>query len=164
MRLASDTLSRTAEAVGNTTVRIGLETMGKINQLGTLEEVIDLCKIAPCFAPVVDFGHMHARELGARFTDCDSYRAVFDRIACSLGDEAAKHLHCHFSKIKHTKAGEKHHLTFADDGFGPFFEPLAEAIVKEGVCPCIICESAGTMAEDALYMKRAWLTAREEIQ
>jgi hypothetical protein len=60
-------------------------------------------------------------------------------------------------------AGEKKHLTFADTVFGPEFEPLAEAIVREGVCPRIICESAGTMAEDALYMKNAWLNAREGI-
>ena len=45
--------------------------------------------------------------------------------------------------------------------FGPEFEPLAEAIVREGVAPRIICESAGTMAEDALYMKRAWQRAME---
>ena len=31
-----------------------------------------------------------------------------------------------------------------------------EAIVREGVCPRIICESDGTMAEDALTMKRYW--------
>ena len=133
--------------------------MGKINQLGTLDEVITLCKLAPIYWPVVDFGHLNARHLGGYFTDCDSYRAVFDKIGCELGDEAAKSLHCHFSKIEYTKAGEKKHLTFADTQFGPDFEPLAEAIVKEGVCPRIICESDGCMTEDALYMKNAWRIA-----
>ena len=159
MRLASDTLSRCADQMGNTPIHIGLETMGKINQLGTLDEVIELCRIAPCYYPVVDFGHMNARELGSYFTDVDSYRAVFDRVGTALGDDVAKYMHCHFSKIEFTKAGEKRHLTFADEVFGPSFEPLAEAIVREGVCPNIICESDGTMAEDALYMKRAWQTA-----
>ena len=73
----------------------------------------------------------------------------------------AYNLHCHFSKIEYTGAGEKKHLTFADTEFGPFFDPLAEAIVKEGVCPRIICESAGTMAEDALAMKRMWQAVKE---
>ena len=160
MALASDTLRRTAEEfAGKTAVRIGIETMGKINQLGTLDEVIELCRIDPIFSPVVDFGHMNARNIGGYFTDVDSYRAVFDRVATELGDAYAKNMHCHFSKIEYTKAGEKRHLTFVDTDFGPDFEPLAEAIVREGVAPRIICESAGTMAEDALYMKRAWQRA-----
>ena len=63
----------------------------------------------------------------------------------------------HFSKIQFTSAGEKKHLTFADTEYGPEFEPLAEAIILEGVYPRIICESDGTMAEDALYMKKSYL-------
>ena len=51
-------------------------------------------------------------------------------------------------------------MTFVDDIYGPEFHPLAEAIVKEGVAPRIICESDGTMAEDALAMKEMWLEAR----
>ncbi len=156
MALAADTLTRNLEINGDTEIRMGLETMGKINQLGTLEEVLTLCKISPLYHPVVDFGHLNARHLGGYFPDCDHYRAVFDQIANSLGDEYAYNLHCHFSKIEYTKAGEKKHLTFEDTVYGPDFEPLAEAIVREGVCPRIICESAGTMAEDALAMKNMW--------
>lgn len=162
MALAADTLEKNLEVNGKTTIRMGLETMGKINQLGTLDEVLTLCKLAPIYHPVVDFGHMNARYLGGYFSDVDSYRAIFDKIATTLGDEYAYNLHCHFSKIEYTKAGEKKHLTFEDRVFGPDFEPLAEAIVREGVCPRIICESAGTMAEDALYMKNAWLCAKGE--
>ena len=162
MALAADTLTKNLEVNGDTTIRMGLETMGKINQLGTLDEVLTLCKIAPIYHPVVDFGHLNARHLGGYFSDCDSYRAVFDKIATTLGDEYAYNLHCHFSKIEYTKAGEKKHLTFEDEVFGPDFEPLAEAIVREGVCPRIICESAGTMAEDALFMKDQWLAAKGE--
>ena len=162
MRLASDTLYKNAEAVGDTPIRMGLETMGKINQLGTLEEVIELCKIAKNYHPVVDFGHLNARNVGGYFTDVDSYRRIFNTIAEGLGDEYAYNLHCHFSKIEYTSAGEKKHLTFADDVYGPAFEPLIEAIVREGVAPRIICESAGTMAEDALAMKRCYLSMTGE--
>ncbi|MBQ9784498.1 MAG: TIM barrel protein [Clostridia bacterium] len=160
MALSKDTLARVADAVGNTAIRLGIETMGKINQLGTLDEVIEQCRVAPIYAPVVDFGHLNARNVGGAFPDVDSYRRVFDTIGTRLGDGFAKTLHCHFSKIEYTKAGEKKHLTFADETFGPLFEPLAEAIVREGVSPRIICESAGTQAEDALYMKNAWLRAK----
>lgn len=157
MALSKDTLARVAEAVGDTPIKLGIETMGKVNQLGTLAEVIEQCRVAPIYAPVVDFGHLNARAIGGAFPDVDSYRRVFDEIATSLGDSFAKHLHCHFSKIAYTAAGEKKHLTFADEEFGPVFEPLAEAIVRESVTPNIICESDGTQAEDALFMKRAYL-------
>ncbi len=157
MALAKDTLSRVAEENKDTKIKLGLETMGKINQLGTLPEVIELCKTAPCFVPVVDFGHLNAREVGGLFPDSDAYKRVFDRIGEELGDDIAKNLHCHFSKIEYTSAGEKKHLTFEDNVFGPFFEPLAETIIKYDLAPRIICESAGTQAEDALFMKRACL-------
>ena len=156
MRLATDTLVKNLDVNGNTDIRMGIETMGKINQLGTLDEVIELCKISPKYHPVVDFGHLNARNIGNAFPTVDSYRKVFDKIATSLGDKYAYNLHCHFSKIEYTNAGEKRHLTFADTVFGPDFEPLAEAIIKEGVAPRIISESDGTQAEDALAMKRMW--------
>lgn len=160
MRLASDTLEKNLEVNGQTNIRMGIETMGKINQLGTLDEVIELCKISPKYHPVVDFGHLNARNVGNAFPSVDSYREVFDKIANALGDEYAYNLHCHFSKIEYTQAGEKRHLTFADTLYGPDFEPLAEAIIKEGVAPRIISESDGTQAEDALAMKRMWEKAR----
>ncbi len=158
MRLSCDTLEQLLLALGDryTHIRLGIETMGKLNQLGTLEEVIAQCQVSPRFVPVVDFGHLNCREGGRAFPDADSYRRVFDRIALGCGDAAARHLHCHFSKIEYTDAGEKKHLTFEDTVYGPRFEPLAEAIVREGVSPRIICESDGTQAEDALWMKECW--------
>ena len=65
----------------------------------------------------------------------------------------AENLHCHFSKIEYTSSGEKKHLTFEDKVFGPDYEPFVEAIVKGGLTPTVICESAGTQSMDALSMK-----------
>lgn len=152
--LAKDTMFKALEAVGNTKVTLALETMGKLNQLGTLDEVLDICSIDKRLCPVVDFGHLNARNIGNLFISVDDYRRVFNTIAEKLGDSYADTLHCHFSKIEFTNAGEKKHLTFEDSFFGPPFEPLMEAIVKENVSPHIICESDGTMAEDALAMKK----------
>ena len=161
MALAADTLARTLDEIPETKVKLGLETMGKINQLGTLEEVITLCKIAPIFVPVVDFGHMNARELGTRFSDEDSYRYVFERIGEELGEDTAKYLHCHFSRIEHTKSGEKKHLCFRDDApFGPDYIPLMNVLAKYGYCPTVISESAGTQCEDSLTMKKYYNSQR----
>lgn len=136
-------------------VKLGIETMGKINQLGTLDEVLRLCKISKRFVPVVDFGHLNARDRGSLFTK-DDFKRIFDDISINLGGEYADNLHCHFSKIMFTEMGEKKHLTFEDEIYGPRFEPLAEAIVSLGVSPTIICESAGTQSDDALYMKQVY--------
>lgn len=138
-------------------MKLGIETMGKVNQLGTLDEVLELCTLDSTVVPVVDFGHMHAREQGGVFMNADDYKRIFDEIAKRKNPEAAQNLHCHFSKIEHTKGGEKRHLTFEDNVYGPNFEPLMKAISDLGVTPTIICESDGTQAEDALSMKTEYL-------
>ena len=160
MRLAADTLVKTLASVDTYGIKIGLETMGKLNQLGTLDEVLELCRIDSAFVPVVDFGHMNARECGGVFKTSDDYLRVFDRIDRALGSDIATNLHCHFSKIEWTAAGEKKHLTFADTVYGPDFEPLIEAIVKNSLYPTIISESAGTQSDDAYAMKKYY----EELQ
>ncbi len=154
MRLAADTLIKTLSHVDTRGIKIGLETMGKKNQLGTLTEVLELCRIDSAFVPVVDFGHLNARDCGGIFKTPDDYMRVFDEIDRKLGADIACNLHCHFSKIEWTDKGEKKHLTFADEIYGPDYEPLIEAIVKHSLSPTIISESAGTQSDDALAMKK----------
>ena len=161
LSLAGDTLLRALADNPDTKVRFGVETMGKKNQLGNFDEILALCKLDSRLYPVVDFGHLNARE-GGCFRSWEDYARIFERISTELSPEKADTLHCHFSKIEYTAAGEKRHLTFADSQFGPDYEPLMEAIVRLGVSPRIICESAGTMAEDALQMKRYYTALCEQ--
>ncbi len=162
MRLSCDTLEKVIDAIGDTDIKLGIETMGKVNQLGTLDEVIEQCKVDRHYVPVVDFGHLNAREIGGYFNTVDDYRRIFDKIALGCSDDVARNLHCHFSKIEYTGSGEKKHLTFTDTVYGPEFEPLVEAIVRENLTPRIICESAGTQAEDAKAMKIYYEKLTEE--
>ncbi len=154
IELSKDTMFKALEAFPNTKIRFGLETMGKLGQLGTLEEVLDICKMDPRLCPVVDFGHLNARNIGNYFVTEDDYRRVFDQIGKTLGYDYANTLHCHFSKIEYTEKGEKKHLTLEDTVYGPEFEPLMEALAKDRYSPRIICESDGTQARDALEMKK----------
>lgn len=141
------------DAEGLSDVRICPEVMGKINQLGTLEEVVALCQLDERMLPCVDFGHLNARTFGG-LKSFEDYRRVFDTIESALGIARLKELHAHFSKIEYTEnGGEKRHLTFVDTIFGPDFMPLAELIAQRGCHPTIICESAGTQAEDAQWMR-----------
>lgn len=141
---------------GLSDIHLCIETMGKINQLGTLDEVISLCLLDERFLPTIDFGHLNARTLGGIKTSAD-YEEILDAIENRLGHDRLRVFHSHFSKIEYTAGGEKKHLTFEDDVFGPDFEPLAELIAKRKLSPHIICESAGTQPEDALAMKNMYL-------
>ncbi len=127
------------------------ETMGKINQLGSLSEVIALCRVDETLIPCLDFGHLYCRALGG-LTREEEFAAILDELEQGVGMERARRMHVHFSRIEFGAGGEKLHLTFADERFGPPFEPLAEELIKRRYAPVIICESAGTMAEDAMTM------------
>ena len=156
LALATDTLKRaqsTLDENGLSNVRICPETMGKLNQLGTLEEVLELCSVDERIIPTIDFGHLNARDHGV-LKNASDFELIIDKIADKLGEYRAKHFHSHFSKIEYSSGGEKKHLTFSDSVFGPDFEPLAEVIYKRSLEPVIICESDNTMSEDALYMKK----------
>ncbi|NCA67688.1 MAG: endonuclease IV [Clostridia bacterium] len=131
---------------------ICIETMGKINQMGTLSEIIDICNIDKMFIPCVDFGHINARGQGI-LKGKDDYKRIIDTMLNSLDEWKVKNMHVHFSKIEYGKSGELRHLTFDDIIYGPSFEPLAEVIIDYNLTPYIICESAGTQSLDALDMK-----------
>ena len=133
------------------------ETMGKINQLGDLDEVLELCTVDERLVPCVDFGHLYARSLGADDGQ-EAFCRMLDRMEQMLGVERASRFHSHFSKIQFTPGGgEKCHRTFADNGgYGPDWAPLAAEVARRGWSPTFICESAGTQAEDALTMKQVY--------
>ena len=159
LRLAIDTMKLSIKALddeGLGDIHICPETMGKVNQLGTLDEVLALCSIDERLIPCIDFGHLNARDLGILKTKED-FEKIFISVKDKLGEYRLKNFHSHFSKIEYTTGGEKKHLTFDDVVFGPDFEPVMELCVKYDCSPVFICESAGTQAEDAKQMKDYYL-------
>ncbi len=139
------------------------ETMGKINQLGTLEEVLELCGIDERFIPCVDFGHLNARTLGG-IKSREDFEHILDEMENALGRYRAERFHVHFSKIEYSSGGEVRHLTFEDNVFGPDFGPFAAAIAARDYSPVIICESAGTQGEDAVAMQNMLRKAETELK
>ena len=132
------------------------ETMGKVNQLGTVDEVLALCAVDARITPCIDFGHIYARSGGTELTDTASYAALLDKLGDALGDDRAVHFHAHFSRIAYTAGGEKCHLTFADTDYGPPHAPLLQLLKQRKLAPTVICESAGTQAEDAQTLAAAF--------
>ncbi len=153
--LALDTMKKALSALdseGLGDIHICPETMGKVNQLGTLDEVMELCGLDERLIPCIDFGHLNARDQGILKT-FEDYKHIFDTIENRLGLERLHSFHSHFSKIEYTTGGEKKHLTFDDVIYGPDFEPVMELTVKKNCSPIFVCESDGTQAEDAKKMK-----------
>lgn len=158
---ALDTMRRAVEAVdaaGFGDCILCPETMGKVNQLGTLDEVLALCSVDERITPCIDFGHLYARSQGTELAGENApadYAALLDKLQV-LGPGRAANFHVHFSRIAYTKGGEKCHLTFADTDYGPPHEPLLALLKARGLTPTIICESAGTQAEDAGTLSQAY--------
>ncbi len=159
--LACETLGKAQaalDAAGLSQVHICPETMGKINQLGTFEEVLTMCGVDERFLPCVDFGHLNSRTHGEVNSE-EAFAVLLDRMEEVLGTARASVFHAHFSKIEYTAGGEKKHLTFADTQFGPEPDALMALVAQRGWSPVIICESDGTQAHDAATMHEMYKRA-----
>lgn len=143
------------DAEGYADITICLETMGKINVIGTAEEIMELVALDDRLLPCIDFGHLNARTHGG-MNSRDAVAALYDLMEQTIGISRARVFHSHFSKIEYGKGGEVRHLTFADTVYGPEFDVVAAETVVRGYTPRFICESAGVQAEDAVRMMHCY--------
>ncbi|HVP15815.1 MAG TPA: TIM barrel protein [candidate division Zixibacteria bacterium] len=127
-------------SLGIRDVKIGPETMGRLFQLGSLDEVMRLCEMVEQTQLVIDWSHLHAREQG-RFRTVDDFRRVVEEVEIRLGTDVVENIHCHFTKIEFTGKGEKRHHTLEETRYGPKFEMLAKVISEFRLKPVIISES-----------------------
>jgi deoxyribonuclease-4 len=132
-------------------VKLGPETMGRKFQVGNIDEIMAICQEVEGTQLVVDWGHLHARDLGL-FKKIDDIKAVAEKIEITLGAEALKSVHCHFSKIEFSSQGERKHHILDEPRYGPEFELLAKVIVDFKMYPTVICETP-LLDIDALKMK-----------
>ena len=146
---------RAADREGFTNISICPEVLGKLSNLGDLDEVLTMCQLDERMIPCIDFGHVHARGLGGLRTEGD-YQEVFRKLENVVGQERTRKLHIHFSRVEYTAAGERKHHTLADIQYGPEFEPLAKILVDRRIEPVIICESRDRQAEDACILKEIY--------
>jgi len=141
-----------ADSLGFKEVFLGPETMGKLSQVGSLDEIITMCESVPKTLPVIDWAHIHARTKGG-LKSKDDYLKVLSTIEDRLGSDVVKTLHCHFTKVEFSDKGERRHRRLDEEGFGPYFEQLATVIVENGYSFTIISESP-VLDKDAIVMKR----------
>ena len=138
-------------SLGIETVKIGPETMGRTYQLGSLEEALTICERVERTRLVIDWSHLHARGLGC-FRKAADFRKVIESVENRLGTDAAKTLHCHFTKIEFNEKGERRHHTLDEARYGPDFKLLAEVITEFDLKPTVISESP-ILDLDAIKMR-----------
>ena len=128
-------------------------TMRNVDDLAplTLDSLRSLCDLTRHCEDAL--GSWQAEDAAAGL---QALAALLDTLAARLGDDRAVHFHAHFSRIAYTKGGEKCHLTFADTAFGPPHAPLLALLKERHLAPTIICESAGTQAEDAAALVQGY--------
>lgn len=148
-------------ALGIKDVKLGPETMGKLSQFGSLDEILTLCEQVEQTVPVVDWAHIHAREKG-KFKTIDDYGEVLDEIEKRLGSETVKNLHCHFTRVEFTDKGEKCHHIMDETDYGPDFRPLAKLIAELDLKPIIISESP-ILDVDSIKMRKILVEEMERL-
>lgn len=132
-------------------VNLGLETMGKPTQFGTLEEVLRISKAFDQY-PVIDPAHLHARYNGA-VNSTHEWNDMFDLYEKYLGKKSLKTMHLHYSGIAYGPKGEKHHLPLreSDARWKDFLSVLKERAIGG----TLVCESP-LLEQDTLLMQRAY--------
>jgi deoxyribonuclease-4 len=129
---------------------LGPEVAGKKYQVGTINELISICKECKECRPVIDWAHLHAITNGGLKTKQDFIKPL-ELISDELGPEYLKGLHCHFSEILFNDKGEVKHLPLGSC-WKPDFRLLAEVIKDHDFEFSIICETP-LIEHDALRMQ-----------
>lgn len=144
-----------ADKLGLGDIVICPETMGKINQLGDSKEIIKMCKMDERLIPTIDFGHLYCRHLGA-LNSVEVWEKELQMYIDELGYDRMKHFHSHLSQMEYTEnGGEKCHVTF-EEGKGPDYTYILQALKNLKLEPTIICESAGTQTRDSVILKEEY--------
>ena len=139
-------------------VAFGLEVMGRVRELGSADDVIEIAARVEWVRPVLDFAHMHATSDGA-YLEVDAFSTALAAVDAVL--EPGAPFHVHFSDIAYANRNETKHLPYGDGTLRA--EPLGAALARFERPATVISEApdaASTKAiKAALYAGSAASTA-----
>jgi len=165
-----DILNELEKELNTKDIKIYPEIGGKINSLGTLDEIIRICKNVKYARPCIDFAHLHARELGS-MNSPEKFVEVMKKIEKELGRDILEETHFHVYPVDYTKAGEKVHKVFGEkkevsdqvslfDEESEEYMPRAEDYIKAlkimNLKPITICEAHNTQDIGAKLLKEIY--------
>jgi deoxyribonuclease IV len=132
-------------------VPFGVEVMGRVREIGSLDDVIEISRRSGWVRPVLDFAHMHATSDGA-FTDAEPFASALEAADEVL--EPGAPFHIHFSDIAYANRNETKHLPYGEGTLRA--DPLRQALRKFRRPATVISESPDLESDQAI---RAALSA-----
>jgi deoxyribonuclease IV len=126
-------------------VPFGVEVMGRVNELGSLTDVLEICAALPWLRPVIDFAHMHATSDGA-YTSVEPFEEALRAADAEI--EPGAPFHIHFSDIDFANRNEKSHLPYGQGTLRA--EPFAEALARCDRPATVISESPDEASNQAI--------------
>jgi len=147
----SETLAQLKEEDNQVCIR--METMGKLSQFGTVEEILNLCTELEGLGICMDFAHWHARTGG--FNSYREFTSILMQIKEKLGRAALDSMHIHISGIAYGGRGERKHLNLEESNLQ--YTELMKALRDYGVKGIVICESPN-LEGDALLLQATYNT------
>ena len=126
-------------------VPFGVEVMGRVSELGSIDHVLEIASRVDWVRPVVDFAHMHATSDGA-FTDVEGFAAVLESADAVLGP--GEPFHIHFSDIAYANRNETKHLPYGEGSLRA--GPMREALDRFERPATVISESPDETSSQAI--------------
>ena len=122
-----------------------VEVMGRVRELGSAEDVVEIARRCGWVRPVLDFAHMHATSDGA-FTSVEPFAAALAAADAVLEPEAPFHIH--FSDIAYANRNETRHLSYGEGTLRA--EPLRDALAQFKRPATVISESPDQESTQAI--------------
>src|SRR5439155_11820574 len=141
-------------------VPFGVEVMGRVRDLGTVDDVVAIAGAVDFVRPVLDFAHMHATSDG-EFLEADLFAEALAAADAVL--EPGAPFHIHFSDIQYANRNETKHLPYGEGTLRA--EPLRDALARFDRPATVISESpdeASTQAIGAVLLARSGPGVRAE--
>src|SRR5919106_1706268 len=126
-------------------VEFGVEGMGRVRDLGSLDDCVEIASRVPWVRPVLDFAHLHATSDGA-YVDVDSFAAALEQVDDVMPTGAPFHIH--FSDIAYANRNETKHLPYGDGTLRA--EPLRDALARFERPATVISESPDEESSNAI--------------
>ncbi len=126
-------------------VPFGVEVMGRVREIGTADDVLEISRRCGWVRPVLDFAHMHATSDGA-FTSVEAFAEVLEAADDVL--PAGAPFHIHFSDIAYANRNESRHLPYGEGTLRA--EPLGEALARFDRPATVISESPDEESHQAI--------------
>jgi deoxyribonuclease-4 len=153
-RTREDAIASVCEQLGELRARLekkdravpfGIEVMGRVRELGTAEDVVEISRRCGWVRPVLDFAHMHATSDGA-FTSVEPFAEALEAADEVLALGAP--FHVHFSDIAYANRNETKHLPYGEGTLRA--EPLGEALARFERPATVITESPDETSHQAI--------------